>query len=47
MAARFGGNANNGNCSYRTLNANNDVNNSNRNNCGFALCGLKNWVYSF
>lgn len=48
MAARFGGNANNGNCSPRTLNANNDVNNSNRNNCGLALCGLKkNWVYSF
>lgn len=41
MAARFGGNANNSNCSPRNLNANNATSNTNRNNCGLALCGLK------
>lgn len=35
-AARFAGNANNGNCSSRYLNANNAVSNANRNNAGSA-----------
>lgn len=41
MAARFGGNANYAVCSPRNMNANNAVSNTNRNNCGLALCGLK------
>lgn len=41
MAARFGGYANYAVCSPRYMNANNAVSNTNRNNCGLALCGLK------
>lgn len=40
MAARFGGNANNGNCSPRNLNANNATSNTNRNNCGLNNKGV-------
>ena len=40
-AARFRGNANNGNCSPRILNANNTVSNANRNNAGSAKVGNK------
>lgn len=36
MAARFGGNANNTNCSARYMNANNAVSNANRNIAGSA-----------
>lgn len=38
-AVRFRGNANNGNCSPRYLNANNAVNDANRNYAGFAQNG--------
>jgi hypothetical protein len=36
LTARFGGNANNTNCSPRYLNANNSASNANANNCGSA-----------
>ena len=41
QGARFGGNANNGNCSPRYVNGNNYVGNANRNNGGFAEVELK------
>lgn len=45
MPFRFRGNANNGNCSRRNLNANNAASNANRNNGGSANVKHVNFEY--